>query len=141
MNSVCITGRLTRDPEIRYGNNGTSIARFSLAVNRRFKSEGGPDADFPNVVAFGKSAEFVEKYFRKGMKMEVTGRLQTGSYTKEDGTKVYTTDVIAESVEFGESKNAAAPANDQLAAKPPKDKSNDGFMDIPPGVEDDLPFV
>lgn len=141
MNSVCLTGRLTRDPEVRYANNGTTIARFTLAVNRRFKSESGPDADFPNVVVFGKAAEFVEKYFHKGMKMEVSGRLQTGSYTKEDGTKVYTTDVIAESVEFAESKNASESNNEKAPEPKSQKKADSGFMDIPEGVEDELPFV
>lgn len=141
MNSVNLTGRLTRDPDVRYANNGTTIARFTLAVNRKFKSESGPDADFPSVVVFGKSAEFVEKYFHKGMKMEVSGRLQTGSYTKEDGTKVYTTDVVAESVEFGESKNASESNNEQNGATPNLKTANGGFMDIPEGVEDELPFL
>ena len=133
MNIVGLTGRLTREPDIKYSNGGSTIARFTLAVNRRFKSEGGPDADFPNIIAFGKTAEFIEKYFHKGMKMDMTGRIQTGSYTKEDGTKVYTTDVVAESVEFGESKGG------QQASQPKQD--SDGFMKIPEDAGDNLPFV
>ena len=96
INSVNLTGRLTRDPDVRYTDGGTSIARFTLAVDRRFKQDGGPTADFPSCVAFGKTAEFIERYFRQGMKLELTGRIQTGSYTNKDGVKVYTTDVIAE---------------------------------------------
>ena len=98
MNSVQLTGRLTHDPEIIYGKNGSTVAKFSLAVNRRYKQEGQPDADFIRCVAFGKTAEFIEKYFTKGRKMDLNGRIQTGSYTKEDGTKVFTTDVVVETV-------------------------------------------
>lgn len=109
MNKVILMGRLTRDPEVRYsqGENQTAIARYSLAVNRRFKREGDPEADFINCVAFGKQAEFAEKYLKKGTKMTITGRIQTGSYTNKDGVKVYTTDVIVEEQEFAESKAAA----------------------------------
>ena len=92
INSVNLTGRLTRDPDVRYTDGGTSIARFTLAVDRRFKQDGGPTADFPSCVAFGKTAEFIERYFRQGMKLELTGRIQSGSYTNKDGVKVYTTD-------------------------------------------------
>ena len=98
INSVNLTGRFTRDPDVRYTDGGTSIARFTLAVDRRFKRDGEQTADFINCVAFGKTAEFIEKYFRQGMKLELTGRIQTGSYTNKDGAKVYTTDVIAEQV-------------------------------------------
>ena len=100
MNNVQLVGRFTRDPEIRYANSGTCIARFTLAVDRVFKSEGGPDADFISCAAFGKTAEFIEKYFFKGQRIGLIGRIQTGNYTKEDGTKVYTTDVVAERVAF-----------------------------------------
>jgi single-strand DNA-binding protein len=142
MNSVNLTGRFTRDPEVRYADSGTSIARFSLAVDRRFKQEGGPQADFPNCVAFGKTAEFIEKYFSKGMKIELCGRIQTGSYTKEDGTKVYTTDVVAESVGFAESK-AVSQGNSgeqsQGGGFGPADAN--GFVNIPDGIADEeLPF-
>ena len=114
MNKVQLVGRLTRDPEIRYsqGENATATARFSVAVNRRFKNaEGNYDADFINCVAFGKSAEFVEKYFKKGMAIGLTGRIQTGNYTNKDGQKVYTTDVIVEETEFVESKGASSTDN------------------------------
>ena len=111
MNKCTLVGRLTKDPEIRYsqGENATATARFSVAVNRRFKNaEGNYDADFINCVAFGKTAEFLEKYFKKGMAIGLTGHIQTGSYTNKDGQKVYTTDVIVEETEFVESKNASA---------------------------------
>lgn len=118
MNLVCLMGRLTRDPEIRT-TESTTIARYTLAVDRRFKKDGEQGADFINCVAFGKSAEFAEKYFQKGTKIAVTGRIQTGSYEKEDGTKVYTTDIIVDNQEFAESKGTAAPAE---AAAPQEEK-------------------
>ena len=114
MNKVIIIGRFTRDPEIKYstGENATATARFSLAVNRRFKNkEGNYDADFINCVAFGKTAEFIEKYFTKGMAIGITGRIQTGSYTNKEGQKVYTTDVVVEETEFVESKNKSTSDN------------------------------
>lgn len=114
MNKVIIIGRFTRDPEIKYttGENATATARFSLAVNRRFKNkEGNYDADFINCVAFGKTAEFIEKYFTKGMAIGITGRIQTGSYTNKEGQKVYTTDVVVEETEFVESKNKGTADN------------------------------
>ena len=133
MNSVQLIGRLTRDPEVRYTDGGVSIARFSLAVERRFKQENGADADFINVVSFGKTAEFIEKYFRKGMKVALNGRIQTGSYTDKDGKKVYTTDVIAENVEFCESK--------QSNAQEAKDSNvNNDFLNVPEEINEDLPF-
>lgn len=145
MNSVNLTGRFTRDPDVRYTDGGTTIARFSLAVDRRFKQENGPQADFPNCIAFGKTAEFIEKYFRQGMKMELSGRIQTGSYTNKDGVKVYTTDVVAEAVGFAESKTASqgnSPAGgqqDQDGGFGPADAN--GFMDVPDGISDEeLPF-
>ena len=108
MNKVILIGRLTREPELRYSQSGdTAIVHFGLAVNRKYKQDGGQDADFPSVVAFGKTAEFIDKYFSKGSKMVVEGRLQTGSYTDKDGNKHYTTDVVAEAVECAESKKAA----------------------------------
>lgn len=107
MNKVILIGRLTREPELRYSQSGdTAIVHFGLAVNRKYKQDGGQDADFPSVVAFGKTAEFIDKYFSKGSKMVVEGRLQTGSYTDKDGNKHYTTDVVAEAVEFAESKKS-----------------------------------
>ena len=145
MNSVNLTGRFTRDPEVRYADSGTSIARFTLAVDKRYKQENGPQADFIGCIAFGKTAEFVEKYFAKGMKMELSGRIQTGSYTNKDGVKVYTTDVVAEAVGFAESKTASqghSPAGgqqDQDDGFGPADAN--GFMDVPDGiVDEELPF-
>ena len=143
MNNVQLVGRFTRDPEIRYANSGTSIARFSLAVDRAYKSEGGADADFISCTAFGKTAEFIEKYFHKGQRIGLTGRIQTGNYTKDDGTKVYTTDVVAEHVEFVESK--AASGNEQrenggFSNHVDNDGISDGFMNIPDGIDEELPF-
>ena len=135
MNSVQLIGRLTRDPEIRYTDGGASIARFGLAVDRRFKQENGADADFINIVAFGKTAEFIEKYFHKGMKIALNGRIQTGSYTDKYGKKVYTTDVVAENVEFCESKGTSS-NNDA-----PAPASDGDFMSVPDGIEDELPFA
>lgn len=136
MNKVTLMGRLTRDPEIRYsqGENSTAIARFSLAVNRRFKRDGEPEADFISCVAFGKNAEFFEKYGKKGVKFAICGRIQTGSYTNKDGNKVYTTDVIVEEQEFAESK--ASGSADAPAPMP----DADGFVNIPEGIEEELPF-
>ena len=139
MNKVILMGRLTRDPEVRYtqGDNAMAIARYSLAVDRRFKRDGEPDADFINCVAFGKSGEFAEKYLKKGTKIAVVGRIQTGSYTNKDGQKVYTTDVVVEEQEFAESKNSGSSDNNQST---PVNKNTD-FMNIPDNVEDEgLPF-
>lgn len=137
MNNVSLVGRLTRDPEVRYTDGGLSIARFSLAVDRRFKKDGQAEADFPNCIAFGKTAEFIEKYFTKGQRMGATGRIQTGSYTKEDGTKVYTTDVVVENVEFVESKSSGS--GQTLNHEPSLAEINDGFMDIG-DIDEELPF-
>lgn len=145
MNKVILMGRLTRDPEVRYsaGENSLAIARYTLAVDRRFKRDGEATADFISCVVFGKQAEFAEKYFRQGIRIVVSGRIQTGSYTNRDGNKVYTTDVVAENVEFAESK-AAAVNNEggyQAARPEPSSAAGDGFMNIPDGVEDEgLPF-
>ena len=130
MNKVILVGRLTRDPDI-YKKDESITVKFSLAVDRRFKTEGGQDADFPSVVAFGKTAEFISKYFFKGMKIGLVGRIQTGSYEK-DGVKHYTTDVVADEVEFAESKKA-----DAGEAEPPSIKE---YLDVPEGLENDLPF-
>ena len=149
MNKVILMGRLTRDPEVRYsqGENSTAIARYTLAVDRRFRrnNDGEQTADFIGCVAFGRSAEFAEKYFRQGLKVIVTGRIQTGSYTNKEGQKVYTTDVVVEDQEFAESKNAASGNSDggyRPAERPaPSSAIGDGFMNIPDGVEDEgLPF-
>lgn len=146
MNKVILMGNLTRDPEVRYsqGENPIAVARFSLAVNRRFKREGDQDADFINCVSFGKQAEFVEKYFRKGMRAVISGRIQTGSYTNNDGVKVYTTDVVAEEVEFAERKaNSDAVvgrAEEHRPSPAPSADAGDGFMNIPDGIDEELPF-
>lgn len=125
-------GRLTADPQVRYtqGQDSTCIARFTLAVNRRFKRDGEADADFITCVAFGKTGEFIEKYFTKGMKIAISGRIQTGSYDHKDGYKVYTTDVVVEEAEFVEKKNAEETGNTE----------SNGFMNLPEGIEADLPF-
>lgn len=136
MNSVQLVGRFTRDPEVRYstGEQSIAIARFSLAVDRRIRTEeGNQTADFISCVAFGKVAEFIEKYFHKGQRIGLVGRIQTGSYTNKDGKTVYTTDVVAEAVEFVESKNQNRDLNSAGA--------NDEFMRIPDDVDDvGLPF-
>ena len=147
MNKVILMGRLTRDPEVRYsqGENATAVARYTLAVDRRYnRNNDEQSADFINCVAFGRNGEFAEKYLRKGTKIAATGRIQTGSYTNKDGVKVYTTDIIVEEQEFAESKNAAASnGSDNFSGgeRPtPSAASGDGFMNIPAGIEDELPF-
>ena len=145
MNKVILMGRLTRDPDVRYsaGENSTAVARYTLAVDRRFRRDGdSATADFIGCVAFGRSAEFAEKYFRQGLKIAVTGRIQTGSYTNKDGQRVYTTDVVVEEQEFAESKNSAGEGGySQAAGRPEPSAAGDGFMNIPDGVEDEgLPF-
>lgn len=151
MNKVILMGRLTRDPEVRYsaGENATAIARYTLAVDRKYKQEGQQNADFIQCIAFGKSAEFAEKYFRKGMKIAITGRIQTGSYTNKEGQKVYTTDVVIEEQEFAEGKNASGAdreAMDEAALQQSGYKQSsmttgdDGFMHIPDGIDEELPF-
>lgn len=148
MNKAILIGRLTRDPEVRYsqGENSTAVARFTLAVDRRFKKPGETqDADFIGCVAFGKQAEFVERYFKQGMKMVAVGRIQTGSYTNKDGVKVYTTDVVAEEIEFAESKGSNGDSGSQGGFhrdfKPePSSAMGDGFMNIPDGIDEELPF-
>lgn len=134
MNNCTFSGRPTRDPEIRYtgGEQQTAIARYTLAVDRRYKKEGGQQADFLNIVAFGRNAEFVEKYIRQGMKIIVECRAQSGSYTNKEGNKVYYTEFVAEAHEFCESKKSG-----QQEQQPQQE--NDGFMDIPDGTEE-LPF-
>lgn len=141
MNSVQLVGRLTRDPDVRYTDGGTTVARFTLAVDRRFKKDGGDEADFISCVAFGKTAEFLEKWFRKGQRLGLTGRIQTGSYVNQEGTKIYTTDVVTENVELVESKGASAEDGGLQQRPAPVSALGDGFMNIPDGVEDDgLPF-
>lgn len=143
MNKVILMGRLTRDPEVRYssGDNQMAIARYSLAVDRRRgKNDDQPSADFINCVAFGRSAEFAEKYFHKGLKISVVGRIQTGSYTNKDGQKVYTTDVVVEEQEFAESKAASGNAGNSAPTGSPEPSNGDGFMNIPDGIDEELPF-
>ena len=158
MNKVILMGRLTRDPDVKYssGDNAMAIARYTLAVDRRRTRSNDPNeqtADFISCVAFGKAGEFAEKYLKKGTKMLITGRIQTGSYTNKDGVKVYTTEVVVEDQEFAESKNASsnggnfdygansapaqasAPASNSTPAA-----AGDGFMNIPDGIEEELPF-
>lgn len=136
MNNVQLIGRLVADPDVRYSNGGSSIARFRMACDRKFKQENGPDADFISCIAFGKTADFIEKYFHKGQRIGLTGRIQTGSYKNEQGTSIYTTDVVAENVEFVESKGNG---NGQSAA-PASQPNADGFMNIPSGIDEELPF-
>ena len=145
MNKVILMGRLTRDPEVRYsqGESSTAVARYTLAVDRRFRREGSDQtADFIGCVAFGRQAEFAEKYLHQGTKIAITGRIQTGSYTNKDGQRVYTTDVVVEEQEFAESK-AASEGNGGFtpADRPsPSVAAGDGFMNIPDGIDEELPF-
>ena len=146
MNKVILMGNLTRDPEIRYtqSENSMAIARFSLAVNRRFARQGDPDVDFFNCTAFGRQAEFVEKYFKQGSRMLLTGRIQNDNYTNKNGEKVYSVQIIAEEIEFAERKSTAD-ANASAfqaggAPQPTAAKADDDFMDLPTGIEDGLPF-
>ena len=147
MNKVELIGRLTHDVEMRQTPNGVSLARFSIAVTRRFKNSNGEyDADFINCVAFDRAGEFAEKYFRQGMRVLVSGRLQTGSYVNKDGQRVYTTEVILDDQEFADSKGAASDMGGYGQSAPsqrpaPTSAIGDGFMNIPDGVEDEgLPF-
>ena len=149
MNKVILMGRLTRNPDIRYsqGEKSTCIARYTLAVNRRYHRDGEAEADFINCVAFGKNGEFAEKYLKQGTKIVISGRIQTGSYTNRDGVKVYTTDVVVEEHDFAESKAASSQAvnyGSAPAAPAPAASSQgmpDGFMTIPEGIEEELPFI
>ena len=131
MNLVVQMGRFTADPEIRYTQDGKAIARGNLAVSRRFKQDGQPDADFFTVVAFGKTAEFIEKYFHKGMKAVISGELRNNNYTDKDGVKHYNNEILINNIEFAESKKS----NDDNS-----NTSSDGFMNIPDGLDDELPF-
>ncbi len=138
MNKCFLTGRLTRDPEVRYssGNTQTAIARYSLAVDRRFKRDGDEQtADFINCVVFGRGAEFTEKYLRKGTKIAIVGRIQTGSYNNKDGAKVYTTEIVVDEQEFAESKTSGD--NDRTV---PEQSTGDGFINVPEGIDEELPF-
>lgn len=143
MNKVILMGRLTRDPNVRYtqGAESTCVARYTLAVDRRVKQEGQQSADFIGCVAFGRNGEFAEKYLKQGSKIVITGHIQTGSYTNRDGNKVYTTDIVIEEQEFAESK-AAAERNQQQEPQPQPQPETDenGFMNIPDGLDEELPF-
>lgn len=138
MNKIVLIGRLTRDPEIRYsqGEQATAVGRYTLAVDRRFRRDGDQQtADFIRCVTFGRQAEFAEKYFRKGIKIVLSGRIQTGSYTNKDGQKVYTTDIVVEEQEFAESKRAESESDNHAP-----EVSEDGFMNIPDAINEELPF-
>ena len=140
MNKVILMGRLTRDPDVRYsqGSESMAIARFTLAIDRKGKKDGAEQsADFIPCVAFRKTAEFVEKYVKQGTKVAIDGRIQTGSYTNRDGQKVYTTDVVVEEIEFAESKNAST---DTSPNRPAPSSAGDEFMNIPDGIDEELPF-
>ena len=149
MNKVILMGRLTRDPEVRYsqGESPLAIARYTLAVDRRFKRDGEATADFISCVAFGRQAEHAERFYRQGLKVVIAGRIQTGSYTNKDGVKVYTTDIVVEEQEFAESK-AVSDANaggyrsapTPAPAPAPVSDAGDGFMNIPDGIDEELPF-
>lgn len=141
MNKVILMGRLTRDPEVRYsqGAEPMAVARYTLAVDRRGRREdNGQNADFISCVAFARNGEFAEKYLRKGTKIAITGRIQTGSYNDREGRKVYTTDVVVEDQEFAESKSTQNGGNQQ--APPEQSAAGDGFMNIPDGIDEELPF-
>lgn len=154
MNIVVLMGRLTRDPEVRYstGENPLAIARYTLAVDRRFRRDGEQNADFIRCVAFGRSAEFAEKYFHQGIRVVVNGRIQTGSYQNKDGNTVYTTEVVVENQEFAESKAASDASRNAYSAGaqgaepqmqqalPAAEAPDDGFMNIPEGIDEELPF-
>lgn len=139
MNKVILMGRLTRDPEVRYstGENALAIARYTLAVDRKIRRDSEATADFISCVSFGRTAEFAEKYFRQGLKIVVSGRIQTGIYTNRDGQKVYTTEVVVEEQEFAESKKSS---EDLQSSQTPPPTGSDGFMNIPDGIEEELPF-
>ena len=145
MNKTILMGRLTRDPEVRYsaGENAMAIARFTLAVNRRFRRDGEQNADFISCVAFGKTAEFIEKYITQGRQICISGRIQTGSYTNKDGVRVYTTEVVVEEQEFAESKNSSGSDGGYTGGgnrAPEPSGAGDGFMNIPDGIDEELPF-
>ena len=147
MNRVILMGRLTRDPEVRYsqGANNMAIARFSIAVDRRFKREGEADADFFNCTAFGKQAELVEKYLHKGVKILLEGRIQNDNYTNKDGQQVYSVRVMVDNLEFAESKNASMAGGDGgytggAVRREAPAPASDGFMNIPDGIDEELPF-
>lgn len=145
MNKVILLGRLARDPETRYGgvNDSMEVCRYTLAVDRKFKKDGEATADFINCISFGKTAEFAEKYFTKGLRVAVSGRIQTGSYTNRDGQKIYTTDVVVEEHEIAQSRSEASnqkESNMQPEISPYGEDKDNGFMNVPDGIDDELPF-
>ena len=142
MNKVILMGRLTRDPEVSSSASGTTFARFSIAVDRRFKREGEPDADFFNCTAFSKTAEFVERYLKKGTKVVLSGRIQNDNYTNKEGQKVYGVRIMVEEVEFAESKNASSDGGSYNSGSSSQGSSNGGndFLNIPDGLVEELPF-
>ena len=145
MNKVILLGRLVRDPETRYGgaNDSMAVCRYTLAVDKKFKKDGEATADFINCISFGKTAEFAEKYFAKGLRVAVSGRIQTGSYTNRDGQKVYTTDVVVEEHEIAQSRSEASnqkESNRQPEISPYGEDKDNGFMNVPDGIDDELPF-
>ncbi len=142
MNKVIMIGRLTRDPEVSSSASGTAFARFSIAVDRRFKREGEPDADFFNCTSFGKQAEFVERYLKKGTKVVVSGRIQNDNYTNKEGQKVYSVRIMVEEIEFAESKNASSDGGSYNSGSSSQGSNGGGndFMNIPDGLVEELPF-
>ena len=144
MNKVILMGRLARDPEVRYSTSGKTVAKFSLAVDRKFKQDNGPTADFFNCTTFGKQAEFVEKYLKKGTKVVVSGRIQNDNYTDKNGNQVYSTQIMVEEIEFAESKKAASEQggtnNNQQSQGGGMVMSNGDFMNIPDSIMEELPF-
>lgn len=145
MNKVILIGRLTRDPDVRYsqGENPTAVARYTLAVDRKYKRDGDPTADFINCVAFGRNGEFAEKYLQQGIKIAVCGHIQTGSYTNKDGQKVYTTDIVVEEHDFCERKadnGTAMQYGTQVGFPNYGPAGSDGFHNIPDGIDEELPF-
>ena len=140
MNKVILMGRLTRDPEVRYteGDNPTTIARYTLAVDRKFKRDGEPTADFLRCIAFGRAAEFTEKYLQKGVKIVISGRIQTGSYKNKEGVKVYTTDIVVEEQDFAESKAVSEQNRENYNSG--EQAGSDGFVNVPERLEEELPF-
>ena len=147
MNKVILMGRLTRDPEVRYsqGASQTTVARFSVAVDRKFKREGEPDADFFNCTSFGRQAEFVERYLHKGTNIVLSGRVQNDNYTNKDGQMVYSVRIMVDEIEFAESKNASGGGNEGGFGgghnTPAPSGAGDGFMNIPDGIDEELPFT
>lgn len=143
MNKVIIVGRLTANPETRYSTDGNAVTTYTVAVDRRYKKKGEPEADFLRCVSFGKGAEFAEKYFARGMRIALSGHLQTGSYTNREGRKIYTTDIIVEEHELAQSKSEGDSAPKEATPAEPQypEPDKDGFVNVPDGLEDELPFA